>query len=142
PRATAPENRVDLSALRELANLSAHSALARHARRLMVSRMNSKLLVAGVAFASSVGLYWMSRVLTWKVTYYAAMASLLIGVYWGMHYLLLTGRLIIKSGHVAWNPATGPQAATAERESPEMPGPFSEPVSMNAQDAAADAPTS
>ncbi|MCE5269006.1 MAG: hypothetical protein LLG00_14105 [Planctomycetaceae bacterium] len=118
PRATAPEKNIDLSVLREVANLSAQNALSRHARRILVSRMNGNLFVAIAAFSAFAGLFWMSKRLpAWESTYYASLIALLVAVYWSLHYLLLTGRLIVKSGHVAWN-ATGShdQAASGEQE--------------------------
>ena len=52
PRTVAPEKRIDLSALRELANLSAQSAISRYSRKVLISSMYAKLMVAGVALAA------------------------------------------------------------------------------------------
>jgi hypothetical protein len=103
PHAAAPERNVNLSAMRELANFSAHSAIDRHARRALVSTMYSKLLVAAVALAACGGLSWMwMRSTPGDVTFYAALLALLVAAYWGVHYALLTGRLIFdKPGHAA-----------------------------------------
>jgi len=106
PRAAAPENRVDLSALRELANLSARSAISRHSRHILVGTMYSKLLVAAVALFAGAGLLWMwSAFGARQMTFYAALVALLVAIYWGVEYALLTGRFVIsKSGHIDWNP--------------------------------------
>jgi hypothetical protein len=109
PRTVAPEKNVNLSALRELANLSAQSALGRHSRQVLVHTMYSKLLVAIVALAAGGALLWMWRSLgAMQTTFYAALVALLVAIYWGVEYALLTGRLIIsKSGHIDidWRPA-------------------------------------
>ena len=105
PRVVAPEKRIDLSALRELANLSAHSALNQHSRNILIGTMHSKLMVALVALASGAGLLWIWKELgAAQMTYYSALIALLVAIYWGMEYALLSGRLIIsKSGHLDWN---------------------------------------
>jgi hypothetical protein len=102
PRSAAPETHNDLSALRELANLSAHSALNHHSRQLLVYTMRSKLTVAIVALAAGGAMFWM-----WKgassaqMTYYAGLIAVLVAVYWGVQYALLSGRLTIsRSGHI------------------------------------------
>jgi hypothetical protein len=101
PRAAAPEKRADLSVLRELANLSAHSALSRYARRVLVHSIYSKLMVAGVALVAGVGLLWLWRCGARPMTLYSGLLALLIAVWWGVEYALLTGRLIIsKSGRI------------------------------------------
>jgi chemotaxis protein histidine kinase CheA len=115
PRAATPERSVDLSAMRELANLSAHSAISRHARRTLVSTMYSKLIVAVVALAACGGLFWMwKRLAVWEVTFYAALIALSAAIYWGVHYALLTGRLMVnKSGRVARSSSAGQDAHQA-----------------------------
>ena len=122
PRTVAPENRIDLSALRELANLSAHSAISRHSRQVLIHTMYSKLAVAAVALVVGGVLLWM-----WKspgalqMTFYSALVALLVAIYWGVEYALLTGRLIIsKSGHIDidWNASPVGQAATQPPRSP------------------------
>jgi len=127
PRSLAPERSIDISALRELANLSAQSALNRHSRNVLIQTMRSKLSVAIVALASGGGLLWL-----WKdfnatdATFYTALVALLVAIYWGVEYALLTGRLIIsKSGSIDidWNasphakPATPPDEADEAAES-------------------------
>jgi len=122
PRTVAPEKQIDFSALRELANLSAQSAISRHAREVLVRTMHSKLIVALVGVAAGVALLWMWKNLgTAKATYYSALVAILVAIYWGMEYALLSGRLTIsKSGHIDidWNASPHPQppAMTADEE--------------------------
>ena len=59
PRKRTPVKPIDLSAFRELANLSARSAIDQHSRRTLIHAMYSKLTVTVVAFVASIGLFWM-----------------------------------------------------------------------------------
>ncbi len=96
PRAVAPEKSVDLSALRDLANLSAEHALGRHDFKKLIVATRSKSIVTVVALAAAGGLFW-----HWyahhagNIVAYAAGLSLLAALYWGLQYAVLTGRLII-----------------------------------------------
>jgi hypothetical protein len=102
PRAVAPETSIDISAFRELANLSAEIAIGRYSHKVLVKAMLSKLAVTIVASICGVALLWMwySLSLT-QITLYASLLALLIAFYWGLEYVLMTGRLIVsKSGHV------------------------------------------
>jgi hypothetical protein len=110
PRTVAPENRGDLSAFRELANLSAKNALGRYSRKMLIKTMNSKLLVAVTSLTAGIALLWL-----WyshgavSALFFMGLLALLIAIYWGVEYALITGRLIIsKSGHidVEWNKTT------------------------------------
>ena len=105
PRAAAPESRVNMSALRELANLSARAAIDRHARRTLIRTMYSKLVVAVVAFLSGAALLWMwDSMQAGNQTFYSSLAALLIAIFWGLEYAILTGRLFVsKSGRIDWN---------------------------------------
>ncbi|MBU4271540.1 MAG: hypothetical protein KKA28_06730 [Planctomycetes bacterium] len=109
PRAEAPEKHANLSAMRELANLSAQNALNRYSRRILVNAMYSKLLVVAVALAAAAGLLWMWKTTTgWQTTFYSALVALIVAVYWGVQYALLSGRLMInKSGHIKWHSSAG-----------------------------------
>ena len=126
-----PREAIDLSALRELANLSAHSAISQHTQRVLIRTMRSKLIVAVVALLASGGLWWMwSFFGAREMTYYSALVAILVAIYWGVEYALLTGRLIIsKSGHIDWNLTSSPQEQVAacregaEKTPPERPGP-------------------
>jgi hypothetical protein len=102
PRAVAPETSIDISAFRELANLSAEIAIGHYSHKVLVKAMLSKLAVTIVASICGVALLWMwySLSLT-QITLYASLLALLIAFYWGLEYVLMTGRLIVsKSGHV------------------------------------------
>ena len=151
PRTVAPEKGIDIVALRELANLSAHSALSRHSRRLLIDTMHSKLAVSIVAVLAGVALLWMWRYFDISsMTYYAGLIAILAAVYWGIQYAILTGRLTIsKSGRIDWNssdqiPKLPPRAepasplATEETGSAESPSEEVQPVS--AETPAVDAP--
>jgi hypothetical protein len=96
PRAVAPEKNVDLSALRDLANLSAEHALGRHDFKQLMRATRSKLLVTVVALTASVVLFWHTRMHNGtKLEVIAAVLGLLIALYWGLQYAVLTGRLIV-----------------------------------------------
>ena len=102
PRSPAPEKRTDLSALRELANLSAKSAISEHARNTLIHTMYSKLIVTSVALVAGIGLLWMwSRFGACELTLYSSLVAIAAAVFWGAEYALLTGRLIIRqSGRI------------------------------------------
>ncbi|MEN6406403.1 MAG: FHA domain-containing protein [Thermoguttaceae bacterium] len=119
PRTVAPERNVDLSALRELANLSAQSAISQHARQVLMQAMYSKLMVTLVALAAGATLLWMWKTLgAAQTTFYAGLVALLVAIYWGMEYALLSGRLTIsKTGHIEidWNRSPAHKSETADR---------------------------
>jgi hypothetical protein len=95
PRAVAPEKSIDLSAMRELANLSANAAIARHARGRLVRASGGKLFVAVVGAICSGALYWQAVHLgTGPLTVYSSAISLIVALYWSVQYLILTGRII------------------------------------------------
>lgn len=102
PRAVAPEKRGDITALRDLANLTAHAALNTHAQTQLRHVTWSKLSVGVLAFLSGIGLlvYWRffgAHV----IVYFAALAAFLAAILWSVQYALLTGRLIInRSGNI------------------------------------------
>ena len=94
PRAVAAEKRTDLSALRELANLAAHSAISHHAHRVLKNHMYSKALIASVALVMGGGLLWMwNQHGAWQMALYAAVVAFLVGAYWGVEYAFLTRRI-------------------------------------------------
>ncbi len=96
PRAVAPETSIDLSAMRELANLSANAAIARHARGRLVRASGGKLFVAVVGAICSGALYWQAIQLgTGPLTVYSSAVSLIVALYWSVQYLILTGRIIV-----------------------------------------------
>jgi hypothetical protein len=101
PRATAPELTTDMSAMRDLANLSARSAIDAHTRKRMRSVVWGKLMVCFVALAAAAGLTWLSG-RGGQVAYGAALVSTIIAVIWGVEYLVL-------SGYNLWRSKTGSQ---------------------------------
>ena len=124
PRTVAPE-RINFSALRELANLSAHAAISRHTRRTLVRTMYSKLLVALVAFLSAAALLWMwDAANAGNHVFYASLAAILTAIFWGVEYAILTGRLMVsKSGNIDWIPPSQrkPVLKANEAAEPEEP---------------------
>jgi hypothetical protein len=95
PRAVAPEKQLGLSGMRELANLSANSALTQHDRRQLSVTTRTKLLVTLVALAVGGSLLWLWRMPHNEITtFYSAIAAFLVAVLWGTQYLVLATRLI------------------------------------------------
>jgi len=96
PRAVAPERQVNLSAMRELANLSAHSAIDRHARRQVRVAAWGKVLTTTVgvgAGAVLLRIWWTNQAS--ELTFYAALVSLLVALLWGLQCARLTGRKMV-----------------------------------------------
>jgi hypothetical protein len=120
PRKAAPEKEVGLSAMRELANLSAKNAISQHARRQMIVSTRDKLLVAVAGLVvGAVMLWFWGRPLAAPLTFYSAIASFIVALFWGMQYAVMTGHLIVdKPGHVAWkwNRTASPAKPAAEEE--------------------------
>jgi hypothetical protein len=115
----APENRIDLSALRELANQSANSAINFHARGLLVTKMYSKLMFAVMALIAGGCLLWKWQQPSGRdAWFYWAIASFLVAIFWGVQYALLTGRLMVtKSGRISWNHTpTAPKSAAKKAD--------------------------
>jgi hypothetical protein len=147
PRAIAAEKNVDLSALRDLANLSAEHALGRHDFKELIRSTRSKAIVATVALAAGAGLLWHWRAHdagTWTIV--AVGLSWLIAIFWGLQYAILTGRLIInRSGgislrrHHGDSGAHGPQTGTHEMAPNSTLGDEAGPVPMEI--AGADSPS-
>jgi hypothetical protein len=102
PRSAAPEKRADFLALRDLANLSARTAISRHSHRIIIDTMRSKLVMAMLALAAGGGLFWMwQRYGAVEMTLYYSLAAVMVAVYFGVQYALLTGNLRINErGHL------------------------------------------
>jgi hypothetical protein len=97
PRTVAPERLSDLSAMRELANISAHAALDRHVRGTLIRTTRMKLLVAacgllagGVTFWA----WWFRQ--TMDLLFYSALVCFLVTLVWGVQYALLASDLIAR----------------------------------------------
>jgi hypothetical protein len=100
PRTAAPEANIDLSAMRELANMSAQSAISRHDQRTLSLTTRGKLLVAIVAALTGVTLLVLRQQYnTSSVTFHAAMASFAVCLFWGLQYFRLMGRLVLEKIH-------------------------------------------
>ncbi len=124
PRGPAPE-RTGFAAMRELANVSARSAVDQHARRQMVAVSRSKLAVAATAIVAGLILSWL-----WTthahigVTLLAAITSFAVGLFWALQYAVVTGRLLVgRSGFLSFrrsaetvSRATGDGAQGESRE--------------------------
>ena len=121
PRAVAPERHSGLSAMRELANLSAQNALSNHARRQMIVSIRTKLVTMGMGLLAGGALLWLWRRPGANVmTLYAAAASFVVALVWGIQYAAMTGRLIVgKAGGMQRNGGRSsppkPSAADAEK---------------------------
>jgi hypothetical protein len=82
----------------------------------MVRTMYGKLFLAAAALIAGIGLLWL-----WKVygasetTLYASVIAIVVALFWGLQYAILTGRLIVtKSGriNIGWHGAPGRGAST------------------------------
>ncbi len=64
--------------------------------------MYGKLTVTFVALVAGVGLFWMWKEFgACKLTLYGSLVAIVVAIFWGMEYALLSGRLIVnKSGHL------------------------------------------
>jgi hypothetical protein len=96
PRSLPAESTSNISAMRDLANMTARSAIDTHQSKRMTGVIYSKLAVAITALAGSVALAWMSNEQN-HVSYAAALVSMIVGVVWGLQYLLLTGSRLFQS---------------------------------------------
>jgi len=96
PRTVAPERHVDLSAMRELANLSAHSAIDRHTRRQNRVVTRGKLLTTTVAVGVSailLRIWWTNQAS--ELTFFTALVALLVALLWGLQWARLAGRKML-----------------------------------------------
>lgn len=102
PRAAAPEKRLNLSAMRDLANLTAHTAIDRHAQQQARHASWGRLLVAVVGIGVGAILLWIWRTTgTGDLAFHSAMASFLVALLWTLRYAYLTGQTMLgKSGQI------------------------------------------
>ncbi len=83
PRAVTPEKQIDLSAMRDLANLTAHSAIDHHAKQQARHASWGRLLIVVVAIGVGIGLLWIWRMTgSGNLTFYSAMVSFLVALLW------------------------------------------------------------
>lgn len=98
PRTTPPEKGVDLEAMRDLANLSAHTALEQHHRRKTLAAVWAKFFVSLVSLLLGIGMLWL-----WggkpehDLALYAAGTCFAVAALWGLQYLLGAGKLLLRS---------------------------------------------
>ena len=93
PRAVAPEKTIDLSAMRELANLSAKAAIEHHALGKLARTSGSKLFVAAVAVVSGGLLLWMGSLLKAGIlAVNAGIVAMVIAIAWIAQCAVLVGR--------------------------------------------------
>jgi epidermal growth factor receptor substrate 15 len=107
PRRSTPEDAGRLSAMRELASASAHSAIDLHARTKHRESVREKLLFTVTALVCGVGLIgaW-ARFGASNVSYYVGLISLLAGVVWAMRYAVLSGWIKVgQYGGLNWRSA-------------------------------------
>jgi hypothetical protein len=90
PRVAPPELTSNISAMRDLANLSARSALDAHNRKRLQSVVWGKLIVCFVAMTAAAFLTCLSGS-GGRLAVGAALVSAVIAVIWGVEYLLLFG---------------------------------------------------
>ncbi len=120
PRAVAPEKFSDLSAMRQVANLSTRAALSRHARGRLASTLQGKALVAILGFvggATLLGMWWTHG--PSALTLSAGVAALVVGAASVIQYVRLAGRLRTdRAGQPDWD---RPPASPPSREPEPQP---------------------
>jgi hypothetical protein len=89
PRAVAPEKFVDLTAMRELANLSAQNAIDHHSRKVLRRVVLTKLIVSLMGLVAGGALLWIWRYASSQLAFSAAMASFVVALFWGIQYYVL-----------------------------------------------------
>ncbi len=120
-RAVAPENPAGLSAMRELANLSATNAIDRHGRQKLIraTRAKAATVVAGVGVGAVLMWFWWAMGAGLFVLG-AAVVSFLVSAFWGIQYVIAIGRLILNAtgnlGRRTDGPESEDEAATSEEE--------------------------
>jgi len=98
PRTVAPERGVNLEAMRDLANLSAHTALEQHQRRQTLAAVWTKFLATVFSLVLGCGMLWI-----WggnpehDAALYAAGVCFAVAALWGVQYILLAGKLILRT---------------------------------------------
>jgi hypothetical protein len=99
PISNAPEKNAGLTAMRELANLSAQKALSRHSHDQLKQVQRTKLLIAIGGLAGFLLCFWLwLAVGTGVLTAFVSLIGLGIAVYWGAQYAIMAGCLEIQRG--------------------------------------------
>jgi hypothetical protein len=115
PRAVAPERNIDLRAMRQLANMSAKTAINKHESTQLTGTTRSKLvitIVAGLIGVALLGLRFLAK--SPVITLTAALASFVVAGYWGVSYVLLYKRMLdIRKAHMERHLKAGEEAPAA-----------------------------
>lgn len=126
PHTVAPEKRIDFRAMRQLANLSADTALNKHEAKRLAGTTRAKLLVtvvAGVCGAILWGLHTAAGAHTVSVA--LAIASFGIAALWGTNYLALTTRILgVRRAHMERHLKVGEESPIATDETPAVESPL------------------
>ncbi|MBN1911983.1 MAG: hypothetical protein JW818_19835 [Pirellulales bacterium] len=98
PRPKVKEDPNQLMAMRALASATASSAIDQHATNMLRRSTYEKLGVAAIALLCGAGMLtaWSLLGLN-NVIYFAGLVCILVAVAWGIQYVILTGRLVIKT---------------------------------------------
>ncbi len=122
PPAPAPE-RNGFAAMRELANVSARSAVDQHVRRRMRAMNRSKLTVAVVA--SLLGLLLLGLWTTYApfaLTLFAATTSFTVSLLWALQWAMVVGRAMVERNRLLRSGRSGARGDRPE-EGAEPTGP-------------------
>ncbi len=122
PRAVAPERLTDLAAMRQLANVSAQSAIEGHSREQIKMAIRTKLLIMAVGLAVGGALTWFWWAMNGgDIALYSAFVCFLVVVLWGIQYAILTGKMIInRTGSLDVN--SKPKSNANEKSQPQDAG--------------------
>ncbi|NQT36133.1 MAG: hypothetical protein HQ581_01510, partial [Planctomycetes bacterium] len=117
PRGPAPEKPDAMAAMREVANISAQSAIARHGRGLLRQRSLGKLWIAAASLLTAAML-----MAAWQYfgsadsLFYAGVLSLVGGAAWGLQYAVLAVRIAMN--RQSKEPLAAPKSATPPLDEP------------------------
>ena len=90
-----PEKKIDMAAMRQVANLSASSALHKHESTQLTVSTRTKLMVTVVSLVVGVALLAISQFRGAPgMTLFGAAAAFCVATLWGINYLGLTSRLL------------------------------------------------
>jgi len=122
-RVLPPEKLTGLSAMREVANISAQAALSQHARRTLSRTRRFKLLASMTSVLCGIALLWLwgwyGRPLA---TMLVGLLSLTAGLVWAIQYAVLTGRLVLhRHGQSKVRQQTANACDGAETQTPGRP---------------------
>jgi VIT1/CCC1 family predicted Fe2+/Mn2+ transporter len=97
PRTVAPEKNININAIRELANMSATSALNSHQQKKTAINSQAKLLVTLVSFTLGVAL-----MIVWRLPHsspyspYWALAAFAVSAIWGVQFAKLFSQQLVE----------------------------------------------